>query len=93
MWLRVRGSAGGPVRRGRAQCFSLLRLRMWKSQDSYSPLTKGSSPELFWHLYHELPVVVSKKMIPKGNSIIRRHGFVGVGVALLEKVCDCGGGL
>lgn len=81
------------MRRGRAQCFSLLGLRTWKSQDSYSPLTQGSSPELFWHLSHELPVVVSKNMVPKGNSIIRRCGFVGVGVALLEKVCDCGDGL
>ena len=27
-----------------------------------------------------------------GSGTIRRCGFVGVGVALLEEVCHCGGG-
>ena len=30
---------------------------------------------------------------PKEGGIIRRHGFVGVNVVLLEEVCHCGGGL
>ena len=28
-----------------------------------------------------------------GSGIIRKCGFVGVGIALLEEVCQCGGGL
>ena len=28
-----------------------------------------------------------------GSSTIRRCGLVGIGVALLKEVCDCGGGL
>ena len=28
-----------------------------------------------------------------GSGTIRRYGFVGVGVVLLEEVCHCGGGL
>ena len=30
---------------------------------------------------------------PIGGGTIRRYGLVGVGVALLEEVCHCGGGL
>ncbi|MGE9574344.1 hypothetical protein ACQP3C_25135, partial [Escherichia coli] len=37
--------------------------------------------------------VVLKKMAPKGSGTVRRCGFVGVGVALLEEVCHCGDGL
>ena len=29
------------------------------------------------------------KMAPKGSGTIRRYGFVGVGMALLEEVCQC----
>jgi hypothetical protein len=32
-------------------------------------------------------------MLGPGSSPVRRCGFVGVGVALLEEVCRCGGGL
>ena len=28
-----------------------------------------------------------------GSGTIKRHGFAGVGVTLMEGVCDCGGGL
>ena len=38
-------------------------------------------------------VVVWKKMVPIGSDTIRRCGFVGIGVALLEEVCHCEGGL
>jgi hypothetical protein len=31
-------------------------------------------------------------MLGPGSSTIRRYGLVGVSVALLEKVCHCGGG-
>ena len=37
-------------------------------------------------------MVVSKKVASKGNGAIKRCGFVGVGVALLEEVCHCEGG-
>jgi hypothetical protein len=30
---------------------------------------------------------------PIGSSTIRRCGHVGIGVALMEEVCHCGGGL
>ena len=32
-------------------------------------------------------------MLGPGNGTIRRCDLVGVGVALLEEVCHCGGGL
>jgi hypothetical protein len=32
-------------------------------------------------------------MLGPGNGIIRRCGLVDEGVALLEEVCHCGGGL
>ena len=32
-------------------------------------------------------------MLGPGSGTIRRCGLVGVGVALLEEVCHCGGGL
>ena len=32
-------------------------------------------------------------MFAPGSGTIRRYGFVGVGVALLEEVCHCGVGL
>ena len=35
---------------------------------------------------------VWKKMAPKGVAI-GRYGFAGVGMALLEELCHCGGGL
>ena len=38
-------------------------------------------------------VAVFKKIAHKGNGIIRRCGFVRLGVVLLKKVCYCGGRL
>ena len=32
-------------------------------------------------------------MFGPGSGTVRRHGLVGVGVALLKEVCHCGGGL
>jgi hypothetical protein len=32
-------------------------------------------------------------MLDPGSGTIRRYGLVGIGVALLEDVCHCGGGL
>jgi hypothetical protein len=32
-------------------------------------------------------------MLGPGSGIIRNYGLTGVGVALLEEVCHCGGGL
>ena len=32
-------------------------------------------------------------MLGPGSSTIKRYGLVGVGVALLEEVCQCGSGL
>ena len=32
-------------------------------------------------------------MLVQGSGTIKRCGLVGVGVALLEEVCHCGGGL
>jgi hypothetical protein len=32
-------------------------------------------------------------MLGSESGTIRTYGFVGVGVALLEEVCHCGGGL
>lgn len=34
-----------------------------------------------------------KKVVPKGSGTIRKCGFAGVGVTLLEEVCCCGGRL
>jgi hypothetical protein len=31
-------------------------------------------------------------MLGPGSGIIRRYGFVGVGMDLLEEVCHCGDG-
>jgi hypothetical protein len=39
------------------------------------------------HLYDGL------YMLSPGSGTFRRHGFVGVDVALLGEVCHCGGGL
>jgi len=33
------------------------------------------------------------KMLGPGTGTVRRCGLVGVGVALLEEVCHCGGGI
>lgn len=38
-------------------------------------------------------VMISKKMVPKGNGITKRCDFVGRGVVLLQEVCPCVGGL
>ena len=38
-------------------------------------------------------VAVVGPHMPIGSGTIRRHSFVGVGVALLEEVSHCGGGL
>ena len=44
---------------------------------------------LIKHLY--IHVVILNVLGP-GNATIRRCGHVGVGMALLEEMCHCGGG-
>lgn len=36
------------------------------------------------------PVVVCRKMAPKGKDAIKKCGLVGVGMVFLEEVCHCG---
>ena len=42
-------------------------------------------------LVHDLMGWFVKKMVPKWSGTIRKFDLVGVGVALLEEVCCCGG--
>jgi hypothetical protein len=42
---------------------------------------------------HRLLYIFGLNMLCPGSSTIRRNSLVGIGVALLEEVCHCGGGL
>lgn len=37
--------------------------------------------------------LICKKMVLIGSYTIRRCGVVGIGMAFLEELCHCGGGL
>ena len=47
-----------------------------------------STKTMFW-----VDICGGLNMLGPGSGTIRLYGLVGVGVALLEEVCHCGGGL